>query len=155
MHALTLYRLANALHRQRIPLLPRLIQKINFTLTRCVVPYDCTIGHGSELGYGGVATVIHSKAVIGSRVIVSPCVVIGGRSGHPGAPLIGDDVMIGAGSQVLGPITIGHGAIIGAGSVVIHDVEPYATVAGVPAKPITATVSEDRRSLTHHQTTLR
>ena len=33
-------------------------------------------------------------------------------------------------------LTIGHGAIIAAGAVVTKDVEPYAIIAGVPAKPI-------------------
>jgi len=31
-------------------------------------------------------------------------------------------------------ITIGKGAIVGAGAVVTHDVEPFAIVAGVPAR---------------------
>lgn len=136
MNALTLYRLANALHRRHIPLLPRLIQKLNFTLTRCVIPYDCKIGK-SELAYGGIATVIHHWAVIGDNVMVGPCVTIGGRSGHIDVPVIEDDVQIGSGAQILGPIRIGKAAIIGAGSVVIHDVAPYSTVAGVPAKRIT------------------
>ena len=49
---------------------------------------------------------------------------------------IGHDVWIGHGAIVLPGQTIGHGAIIAAGAVVTKDVEPYAIVAGVPAKPI-------------------
>lgn len=49
---------------------------------------------------------------------------------------IGHDVWIGAGAMVLDGITVGDGAIIGAGAVVLHDVDPYTVVAGVPARPV-------------------
>ena len=49
---------------------------------------------------------------------------------------IGHDVWIGHGAVILPGIAIGHGAVVGAGSVVTKDVEPYAIVAGVPAKRI-------------------
>lgn len=48
--------------------------------------------------------------------------------------VIGNDVWIGYGAVILGGITIGDGAIIGAGAVVTKNVEPYAIVAGNPAK---------------------
>ena len=51
-------------------------------------------------------------------------------------PKVGDGVMIGANASVLGNITIGTCAKIGAGSVVVKDIEPYATVIGVPAKVV-------------------
>ena len=41
---------------------------------------------------------------------------------------------IGSGSTLLGGLTIGKGAMIGAGSVVVHDVAPFTTVAGNPAR---------------------
>ena len=47
---------------------------------------------------------------------------------------IGNDVWIGHRVIILGGITVGDGAIIGAGAVVTKDVEPYAVVAGVPAR---------------------
>ncbi len=50
--------------------------------------------------------------------------------------VIGNDVWIGDGAAILGGHTIGDGAVIAAGAVVTKDVEPYAIVAGVPAKVI-------------------
>ena len=49
---------------------------------------------------------------------------------------IGDDVWVGAGVTILDGCTIGRGCIIGAGAVVTKSIEPYAIVAGVPAKKI-------------------
>jgi virginiamycin A acetyltransferase len=49
---------------------------------------------------------------------------------------IGNDVWIGTRSKILSGVTIGSGTIVGAGSVVTKDVEPYAVVAGVPARRV-------------------
>lgn len=49
---------------------------------------------------------------------------------------IGNDVWIGAGANIVSGVEIGDGAVIGSGAVVVKDVEPYAVVAGVPAKVI-------------------
>lgn len=50
--------------------------------------------------------------------------------------VIEDDVWIGAGATILDGCIIGKGSVIGAGAVVTKSVEPYAIVAGVPAKKI-------------------
>jgi acetyltransferase-like isoleucine patch superfamily enzyme len=47
---------------------------------------------------------------------------------------IGQDVWIGRGCAILPGVRIGDGAVVGANSVVTHDVEPYAVVAGAPAR---------------------
>ncbi len=48
--------------------------------------------------------------------------------------VIGHDVWIGHGAIVMPGVSIGHGAVIAAGAIVTKDVEPFAIVAGVPAK---------------------
>jgi acetyltransferase-like isoleucine patch superfamily enzyme len=41
---------------------------------------------------------------------------------------------IGVSAVILPGVTVGKGAIVGAGAVVTRDVDPFAIVAGVPAK---------------------
>lgn len=56
---------------------------------------------------------------------------------------IGNDVWIGDGVFVKAGITIGSGAVIGAHAVVVHNVEPYSIVAGIPAKEIRKRFNEE------------
>lgn len=57
------------------------------------------------------------------------------RFEHGRLPMtVGDDVWIGAHVMIKRGISIGHGAVVGAGSIVMHDVTPYAIVAGAPAR---------------------
>jgi O-antigen/teichoic acid export membrane protein/acetyltransferase-like isoleucine patch superfamily enzyme len=53
-------------------------------------------------------------------------------------PIVIDDyAWIGTRAMILQGVTIGQGAVVMAGAVVTKDVEPFAVVGGVPAKPIT------------------
>ena len=136
MGAMALYRVARDLNRRGWPLIPDLLRKAIYYLHSSYIPYGAEIGEGTELGYGGIGVVIHNRARIGKRCLISQQVTIGGRSNIDGAPVIGDDVRIGAGAKVLGNITIGDFAVIGANAVVIKDVPPGAVVAGIPAREI-------------------
>jgi len=53
-----------------------------------------------------------------------------------GDVIIGNDVWLCANCTILSGVTIGHGAVVGAGAVVTKNVEPYAIVAGNPAKTV-------------------
>jgi maltose O-acetyltransferase len=53
-----------------------------------------------------------------------------------GEVLVGDRVWIGYGALVLPGLKLGEGAVVGAGAVVTRDVEPFAIVAGNPARII-------------------
>jgi acetyltransferase-like isoleucine patch superfamily enzyme len=68
--------------------------------------------------------------MIGEGSHICPGVRIAGRvKVEPG-------VFVGIGATIVPKITLGCEAIVGAGAVVIEDVQPMATVVGVPAKPI-------------------
>jgi maltose O-acetyltransferase len=55
---------------------------------------------------------------------------------HGGEVIIGHRVWIAYRALILPGITIGDGAVVGAGAVVTKNVEPYAIVAGNPARKI-------------------
>ena len=57
--------------------------------------------------------------------------------------IIGNDVWIGERAIIKEGITIGTGAVIGMGSIVTKDVEPYAIVAGCPAKVLRKRFNDD------------
>lgn len=104
---------------------------------------DAKIGNFCSIaGYGQIGGGMHPT----NMVSTSPSFLSGKSStGHNFARLsfhssttveIGHDVWIGAGCYIKAGIKIGIGSIIGAHSVVVHDIEPYTIVAGVPAKVI-------------------
>lgn len=84
---------------------------------------------GAHVGIGPAVRIITSSHVESGRdtpILDSPIRVA--------EVIIEDDADLGVGAVVLPGVTIGRGAQIGAGAVVTSDVEPYAVVAGVPAR---------------------
>ena len=134
--ALGFHRVASNLSRFGLKRSARIVSGAARILFSAHIPPEARIGEGTHLGYGGLGIVLHKEAVLGRNVLVSPGVVIGGRSGMPGAPIIEDDVLIGVGAKILGPVRIGEGAKVGANAVVIDDVLPGDTVVGIPARPV-------------------
>lgn len=134
--AMWLHRMARRLRARGVPLVPDVLRKAIYYLHSSHIPVEAEIGEGTMLGYGGIGIVIHKDAKVGRHCLISHEVTIGGRSGIPGAPVIGDYVRIGAGAKILGDIHIGDFAVIGANAVVVKDVPSGAVMAGVPAREL-------------------
>lgn len=136
------------------------------------VGHDFYCGHGVHIRprclsvgdhvYIGNYCHIASRTQIGNFVMLASYVsIVGGdhRIDVPGTPMIfagrdvnqsviiEDDVWIGHGAILMHGVKIGEGAIVAAGAIVTNDVEPYAIVAGVPAKLVRMRFSEDQRLL--------
>jgi sugar O-acyltransferase (sialic acid O-acetyltransferase NeuD family) len=91
------------------------IATVNVTIEEfAMVNLNCTIGHESSIGAGSV---------------INPLTAISG------GVKIGKSVLVGTHAAILQYISIGDHAVIGSGAMVNKDVEPNATVMGVPARP--------------------
>jgi serine O-acetyltransferase len=137
IHALLAYRVAHALHRAGLPLLPRLLSMFTRSFTGIEIHPAARIGEGLFIDHGA-GVVIGETADIGDNVTLYQGVTLGGTGFATGKrhPTVQDNVTIGSGAKLLGPITVGHGAKIGANSVVITDVPPNSTVVGNPGHPV-------------------
>lgn len=137
LHAIALHRLANGLHRQGVPIVPRLISHANRWLTGVEIHPGATIGRGLFIDHG-MGLVIGETSEVGNNVTLHQGVTLGGTGKEKGKrhPTLGDEVYVGVGAKILGAVTIGEGARIGAGAVVLIDVPPHATAVGVPAKVV-------------------
>lgn len=112
----------------------------NGLIQNCTIGRYCAIATGVKIGNGNHPT---------SWLSVNACQYIPNFHGYQKLfgdkikiqeftcfkhTVIGNDVWIGANVYIKDGVKIGDGAVIGANSVVTHDVEPYAIMAGAPAK---------------------
>jgi serine O-acetyltransferase len=137
VQAVLAHRLAHALQRAGVPLLPRLIAAVARSLTGVEIHPAARVGCGLFIDHG-MGVVIGETAEIGDDVTLYQGVTLGGTGFATGKrhPTVQDNVTIGSGAKLLGPITVGHGSKIGANSVVIHDIPPNCTVVGNPGHPV-------------------
>jgi serine O-acetyltransferase len=137
VHAILAHRLAHALHKAAVPLLPRAIAAIARSITGIEIHPAANIGQGFFIDHG-MGVVIGETAQIGDNVTLYQGVTLGGTGFQTGKrhPTVEDNVTIGSGAKLLGPITVGHGSKIGANTVVVHDVPPNSTVVGNPGHPV-------------------
>jgi len=122
-----------------------------------VIISPCTIGYGTYIN-GKISVMGISATSIGKYCAIGPDVKIltaehilnmpnlqarlqDRIGGNPipasrGDVVIGNNVWIGDSAIILSGVMIGDGAVVGAGSIVTKQVEPFAVVAGSPAKQI-------------------
>jgi len=114
------------------------------------IQVDGTIGDFSLIGMSVqiAGRRDHALDEIGTPIYLATWV--GDRAKDPGDEVhIGVDVWIGGHATVLSGVRIGAGAVVGAGSVVTHDIGPFETVAGVPARPVGMRFASDSERAQH------
>jgi len=132
--ALAYYRIANALHLEGIPLVPRMISEIAHGRTGADIHPGATIGRSCCIDHG-TGLVIGETAVIGNDVKLYQGVTLGALSvskqatGTKRHPTIEDRVVIYANATVLGGDTIvGSDSVIGGNVWLTHSVPPNSLV---------------------------
>jgi len=116
-----------------------LIHDRSFIEPTAIIGYGCQIMPCAvvhKFSVIGNHTIINTNATVDHECVIGNGVHIMSNVAITGKVEIGDYATIGTNSTILPFIKIGEGAFIGAGAVVTKDVEPYAVVAGVPAKTI-------------------
>ncbi|RQG93316.1 serine O-acetyltransferase [Natrarchaeobius halalkaliphilus] len=135
VHAVWGHRVAHWLWNRGLRLAARLFAHVVRLLTGVEIHPAATIGQRVTIDHG-MGVVIGETAEVGDDVHMYHGVTLGGDTNErvKRHPTLEDGVTVGANATLLGAITVGSGASVGAGSVLTTDVEPGATVAGVPAR---------------------
>lgn len=132
--AILVYRVANSLAGQKVPLIPRMMTEYAHSLTGIDIHPKASIESPFFIDHG-TGIVIGETSIIGKRVKLYQGVTIGALSVAKSMastkrhPTIEDDVIIYAGSAILGGGTIiGHDSIIGGNVWLTESVSPYSLV---------------------------
>ena len=139
LEAVTVYRLAHALHELEVPLIPRMMSEWAHSKTGIDIHPGAKIGKHFFIDHG-TGVVIGETCEIGDRVKLYQGVTLGALSfptddqgklvrGTKRHPTIGDRVVIYANATVLGGETvIGHDSVIGSSVWITGPIEPNTTV---------------------------
>ena len=133
---LMIYKISRFFYNHRMKIVGKFFSYLNRLCFKCWIPGTASIGKGTDVGYWGIGTIIHSNSVIGENCLIAQNVTIGKKLGDKGVPVLGNNVYVGTGSVVFGEITIGDNVIIGSNSVVCKDVPSNCTVVGNPMRII-------------------
>jgi serine O-acetyltransferase len=136
-HAILSHRIAHALLKRKVPVLPRLISQLSRFFTGIEIHPGADIGGAFFIDHG-MGVVVGETSEIGHHVSLYQGVTLGGTGKDRGKrhPTLGDHVVVGAGAKVLGGITIGDNVKVGANSVVLKPVPDNCTVVGIPGRVI-------------------
>lgn len=132
--ALTNYRVAHALHEQKVPLIPRMMTEMAHSETGIDIHPGAQIGRYFTIDHG-TGVVIGATCVIGNHVKLYQGVTLGAKNfpldddgtpikGIPRHPIIKDNVVIYANATILGRVTVGKGCVVGANVWVTEDMKP-------------------------------
>jgi serine O-acetyltransferase len=146
LYAITIHRIAHALYKQGVPLIPRVMSEHAHSRTGIDIHPGATIGPGFFIDHG-TGVVIGETCTIGQRVKLYQGVTLGALSfakdatgmlvkGTKRHPNVEDNVVIYAGATILGGETvIGRDSVIGGNVWLIHSVPPGSKVYNQTPKP--------------------
>jgi len=131
------YRVAHALLKLGVPVLPRIITEMAHSKTGIDIHPGAQIGEYFSIDHG-TGVVIGETCIIGNHVTLYQGVTLGAKKftynengtpvNTPRHPIIEDNVTIYSNSSILGRITIGHDTIVGGNIWLTESVRPYSKV---------------------------
>lgn len=139
-YAIAAYRIAHALHRMEVQIIPRMITEHAHSKTGIDIHPGAEIGDSFCIDHG-TGLVIGETTVVGNRVKMYQGVTLGALSvskedaQKKRHPTIEDDVTIYAGATILGgETTIGHHCVIGGNVWITKSIPPYTKVYYQPSQ---------------------
>ena len=130
----TIHRMEQWLYNHHLKIFASILRAGVRIIFSADIPPQMYIGKGTVFPHDALGCVFHPEVKIGKNCKILHGVTIGGRAGHKGLPIVGDNVVVGTHAQILGDVTIGNNSIVGAGAIVLHDVPDNVVVVGNPAK---------------------
>ncbi len=140
LYAITVHRIAHALYKLKVPILPRIMSESAHSKTGIDIHPGATIGERFFIDHG-TGVVIGETCVIGRNVKIYQGVTLGALSfpkdedtgmlvkGIKRHPNVEDNVVIYAGATILGgETTIGHDSEIGGNVWLMDSIPPYSRV---------------------------
>ncbi len=137
VHAVIVHRVSHRLWCAGLKWLARFLSTLARWFTGIEIHPGAKIGRRFFIDHG-MGVVIGETSEVGDDCTIYHGVTLGGTSWDGGKrhPTLANDVIVGAGAKVLGPITLSAGVRVGSNAVVVKDVEPGATVVGIPGRVV-------------------
>lgn len=133
VQAMLHYRVAHALLRAGVPVIPRILTELAHSATGIDIHPGARIGEHFAIDHG-TGVVIGETCIIGNHVTLYQGVTLGAKNfsldhqGHPvnlpRHPIIEDNVTIYSNSSILGRITVGRDSVIGGNVWLTYSVPP-------------------------------
>ncbi len=134
INAITNHRIAHALLKLKVPLIPRIISELAHSKTGIDIHPGATIGKYFFIDHG-TGVVIGETSIIGENVRIYQGVTLGAKSfpldkdgkpikGIDRHPVVEDNVTIYANATILGRITIGKNSIVGGNTWITDNLAP-------------------------------
>lgn len=146
LYAIAVHRLSHVLHREQVPLVPRMMSEYAHSRTGIDIHPGARIGNRFFIDHG-TGVVIGETCVIGDNVRIYQGVTLGARSipkdkagsvvkGARRHPEVEGDVTIYSGATILGDVRIGRGSVIGGNVWLAQSIPPRTRILVRPAQQI-------------------
>lgn len=137
VQAMIHHRTAHRLHKQGVPIIPRVIAEMAHSATGIDIHPAAQIGEYFSIDHG-TGVVIGATSIIGRHVMLYQGVTLGAKNfnydergipiDEPRHPILEDHVTVYSNTSILGRVRIGHHTVVGGNVWLTHDVPAHSRV---------------------------